>query len=52
MNSISEEYGSERLIKHFKKPSASVKSIVDDVYIFTNGQQQFDDVTVVMIEAQ
>jgi sigma-B regulation protein RsbU (phosphoserine phosphatase) len=52
MNSISEEYGSERLIKHFKKPSASVKSIVDDVYIFTKGQQQFDDVTVVMIEAQ
>jgi sigma-B regulation protein RsbU (phosphoserine phosphatase) len=52
MNSISEEYGSERLIKHFKKPSASVKSIVDDVYIFTNGQQQFDDVTVVVIEAQ
>ena len=51
MNSISEEYRSERLIKHFKNPSASVKSIVDDVYIFTNGQQQFDDVTVVMIEA-
>ena len=52
MNSISDEYGSERLIKHFKNPSASVKSIVDDVNEFTQGQQQFDDVTVVMIEAK
>jgi len=52
MNYISEEYGTERLIKHFKNPSASVKSIVDDVNEFTQGQQQFDDVTVVMIEAK
>jgi sigma-B regulation protein RsbU (phosphoserine phosphatase) len=52
MNYISEEYGTERLIKHFTNPSVSVKSIVDDVNEFTQGQQQFDDVTVVMIEAK
>jgi sigma-B regulation protein RsbU (phosphoserine phosphatase) len=52
MNYISEEYGTERLIKHFKNPSASVKSIVDDVYIFTNNSSSLMMLRVVIIEAQ
>jgi sigma-B regulation protein RsbU (phosphoserine phosphatase) len=50
MNSSSEEYGAERLIKHFENPSATIQSIVEDVQFFAKGEQQFDDVTVVMIE--
>jgi len=50
MNTSEEEYGAERLFKHLSNPSASIQSILNDVQIFTKGQQQSDDVTVVMIE--
>jgi sigma-B regulation protein RsbU (phosphoserine phosphatase) len=50
MNFLSEEYGTDRLTKHLANPDTSVRSIVDDVQSFAKGQQQFDDVTVVMIE--
>jgi sigma-B regulation protein RsbU (phosphoserine phosphatase) len=50
MNFSSEEYGTDRLTKHLANPDTSVRSIVDNVQSFAKGQQQFDDVTVVMIE--
>jgi phosphoserine phosphatase RsbU/P len=50
MNSSEEEYGTERLLKHFKDASASIQSILNDVNNFTKGQKQNDDITVVMVE--
>ena len=50
MNSSEEEYGTERLLKHFNQSSVSVQSIINDVNKFTSGYKQSDDVTVVMIE--
>jgi len=52
INSSEEEYGAERLISHFKNPSASIQSILEDVQSFARGMQQSDDVTVVMIEGK
>ena len=52
MNSSSEEYGAERLIKHLANPFSTIQSIVEDVQSFVKGEKQSDDVTVVMIEAK
>jgi phosphoserine phosphatase RsbU/P len=57
MNSAEEEYGTERLIKHFSNTSpagqaGSIQSIIDDVQSFAGGVKQFDDVTLVMIEGR
>jgi sigma-B regulation protein RsbU (phosphoserine phosphatase) len=50
MNKNSDEFGAERLNVHFADPLASVQSLINDVYNFTNGNRQSDDITVVMIE--
>lgn len=50
MNPLMEEYGNERLKKHFSNSSVSTKSIVDDINLFANGHPRSDDVTIVMIE--
>lgn len=51
MNSSGEEYGTERLLKHFNNPLASIQSVVSDVNSFTGGYEQSDDITVVKINA-
>lgn len=50
MNSSNEEYGFERLKKYFNNSSGSIQSILSDVYSFTSGQEQSDDITIVMLE--
>jgi sigma-B regulation protein RsbU (phosphoserine phosphatase) len=52
MDSSQNEYGAERLSKQFSNVYTSIQSIVEDVKFFTKGVQQFDDITLVMIEAK
>ena len=52
MNSISEEFGEERLKKHLTNPSASIQSLLESVNVFLNGFTASDDMTVVMIKSQ
>ena len=52
MNSISEEFGEERLKKHLTNPSASIQSLLESVNVFLNGFAASDDMTVVMIKSQ
>jgi phosphoserine phosphatase RsbU/P len=50
MNKSLEEFGTERLKKHFKNPSASIQSIINKIHDFAGGYSLCDDVTLVMIE--
>ena len=52
MNSVSEEYGEERLKEHMTNPVASIQSLLESVNIFLNGFPASDDMTVVMIKSQ
>jgi len=52
MNSVSEEYGDERLKEHMTNPAASIQSLLESVNYFLNGFPASDDMTVVMIKAQ
>ena len=52
MNSISEEFGEERLKEHLTNPSASIQSLLESVNVFLNGFTASDDMTVVMIKSQ
>lgn len=52
MNSISEEFGEERLKEHLTNPSASIQSLLESVNVFLNGFAASDDMTVVMIKSQ
>ncbi len=50
MNTSMQQYGETRLRDHVSKPSATVRSLLDDVRSFTAGQPASDDVTVVMVQ--
>ena len=51
-NSSLEEYGSTRLQNHLSNPTASARSLLDDVRLFTKGHPATDDITVVTIQAE
>jgi sigma-B regulation protein RsbU (phosphoserine phosphatase) len=46
-----DEYGAERLEKHFRRPDASAESILEDVRRFANGAGLHDDATVILVKA-
>jgi len=52
MNTFEEEFGNDRLEKHFSVSSASIQSIINEVNNFSQGKQQSDDITVVIIGAE
>jgi sigma-B regulation protein RsbU (phosphoserine phosphatase) len=52
MNHSDEEYGEERLLKHFRLPSACVDGLIDDVCSFSRGSNHTDDATVVLIRSR
>jgi sigma-B regulation protein RsbU (phosphoserine phosphatase) len=50
-NPQEEEYGAERLEKHFGRNDASAESILDDVREFADGAGLHDDATVILLKA-
>jgi sigma-B regulation protein RsbU (phosphoserine phosphatase) len=50
-NPADEEYGAERLEKHFRQADASAESILQDVRSFANGAGLHDDATVILLKA-
>jgi sigma-B regulation protein RsbU (phosphoserine phosphatase) len=50
-NPEEDEYGAERLEKHFRRESASAESILKDVRTFANGAGLQDDATVILVKA-
>jgi sigma-B regulation protein RsbU (phosphoserine phosphatase) len=50
-NSALEEYGFDRMRAHVINETATVKSLLEDVYKFSSGTAMFDDITVVQISA-
>jgi len=50
-NPEGEEYGAERLEKHFRQNDASAESILEDVRAFANGAGLHDDATVILVRA-
>src|SRR5271169_1797512 len=46
-----DEYGAERLEKHFRQKGASAESILEDVRVFANGAGLHDDATVILVKA-
>jgi sigma-B regulation protein RsbU (phosphoserine phosphatase) len=46
-----DEYGAERLEKHFQRTDASPESILEDVRTFVNGAGLLDDATVILVKA-
>ena len=46
-----DEYGAERLEKHFGRNDASAESILDDVREFADGAGLHDDATVILLKA-
>ena len=50
-NPEEEEYGAERLEKHFRQSEASAESILEDVRTFANGAGLHDDATVILVKA-
>jgi len=52
MNSVSEEYGEERIKLHLSNPASSTKSLLENVNDFLNGFPSSDDMTVVMIKSK
>lgn len=51
LNATLEEYGSDRVLEHVTKPTATVQTLLNDVDTFSSGYPASDDVTVVMITA-
>jgi phosphoserine phosphatase RsbU/P len=50
-NPEGDEYGAERLEKHFLQSDASAESILEDVRSFANGDGLRDDATVILVKA-
>jgi sigma-B regulation protein RsbU (phosphoserine phosphatase) len=50
-NPEEEEYGAERLERHFQRADASAESILKDVRTFANGAGLHDDATVILVKA-
>jgi sigma-B regulation protein RsbU (phosphoserine phosphatase) len=50
-NPEGEEYGAERLEKHFRRSDASAESILEDVRKFADGEGLHDDATVILVKA-
>jgi sigma-B regulation protein RsbU (phosphoserine phosphatase) len=50
-NPEGDEYGAERLEKHFRQTNASAESILKDVRSFANGAGLHDDATVILVKA-
>jgi sigma-B regulation protein RsbU (phosphoserine phosphatase) len=50
-NPEEDEYGAERLEKHFRRSDASAESILTDVRTFANGAGLHDDATVILLKA-
>jgi len=50
-NPEEDEYGAERLEKHFRRSDASAESILKDVRTFANGAGLHDDATVILLKA-
>ena len=50
-NPEEDEYGAERLEKHFRQSEASAESILEDVRTFANGAGLHDDATVILVKA-
>jgi sigma-B regulation protein RsbU (phosphoserine phosphatase) len=50
-NPEGDEYGAERLEKHFHQAEASAESILEDVRSFANGAGLHDDATVILVKA-
>ncbi|MGA8492799.1 MAG: PP2C family protein-serine/threonine phosphatase, partial [Terriglobales bacterium] len=50
-NPEEDEYGAERLEKHFRRGDASAESILEDVRGFANGEGLHDDATVILVKA-
>jgi phosphoserine phosphatase RsbU/P len=50
-NPEGDEYGAERLEKHFRQTKASAESILEDVRLFANGTGLHDDATVILVKA-
>ena len=50
-NPEDDEYGAERLEKHFRRTDASAESILEDVRTFANGAGLHDDATVILVKA-
>ena len=46
-----DEYGADRLEKHFRQSDASAESILHDVRTFANGAGLHDDATVILLKA-
>jgi sigma-B regulation protein RsbU (phosphoserine phosphatase) len=46
-----DEYGAERLEKHFRRTDASAESILEDVRTFAYGAGLHDDATVILVKA-
>jgi phosphoserine phosphatase RsbU/P len=50
-NPDGEEYGAERLERHFRRSDASAESILEDVRTFADGEGLHDDATVILVKA-
>ena len=50
-NPEGDEYGAERLEKHFRQSDASADSILEDVRLFADGPGLHDDATVILVKA-
>jgi sigma-B regulation protein RsbU (phosphoserine phosphatase) len=50
-NPNDDEYGAERLAKHFCPSEASAESVLDDVLAFADGAGLHDDATVILVKA-
>ncbi len=50
-NPEDDEYGADRLEKHFRQADASAESILEDVRTFANGAGLHDDATVILVKA-
>jgi len=50
-NPEEDEYGADRLEKHFRQSEASAESILEDVRTFANGAGLHDDATVILVKA-
>jgi phosphoserine phosphatase RsbU/P len=47
-----EEYGTDRLLEHFRKPGACVDGLIRDVQRFGGGADRADDATAVLIRSR
>ena len=52
MNSREEEYGPERLVKHFIRPEACVDGLFEEIQRFSIGSTHTDDATAVLITSR